>query len=275
MLKTTIVLAVHNQEDLIQECLERLLFFTSGSYEILLFLDGCTDRTHQICYSMNYGRLNNKIKIFETANIYETQINNLGLKKARGELICFMQGDMLVAEDEWNLRMAKPFRWDDVFAVTTRTAHDWIFNRASKDIYKSMKDYELEQNIDWCDILLHVNHRDRTNTQRDEFVIKECVNRGPLIMRAAELKTMGGFDSAFAPQDMDDHDLCFRVRKKLRKKVGLYWVNTYSDTAWGATRKNGKKRWLFLANQKNTRTVWQRHEKQILKTKKEEIRLLK
>lgn len=274
MHRLSIVLAVHNQEDILQECLERILFYTSGSFELLVYLDGCTDRSPQICKKIKNTSAGKKIKIFETNNVFETKLNNLGLETAGGDLICFMQGDMLIGEDAWNQRMAKPFRWDDIFAVTTRTAHDWIINRNSKDIFKNIQDYEPDQNVDWCDILLHVNHRDRSNTQRDEFVIKECVNRGPLLMKTSELKKMGGFDSAFSPQDMDDHDLCYRVRKKIQKKVGLFWVNTYSDVRWGATRKGGEKKWLFLANQKNTRTVWKRHRELILSPKIEEARRL-
>lgn len=197
------------------------------------------------------------------------------MQKAKGDYVCFLQGDMLVAEDEWNVRMSKPFKFNDVFAVTTKTAHDWILNKKSKDLFKKLEEYKTAKEITWCDILSHVNHRDRTNTQRDEFVIKECVNRGPLLMKTPELKEMGGFDSAFEPQDMDDHDLCYRVKKRNGKKVGLYWVNTISKDSWGATRKGGDKRWLFLSNQKNVRLVWERHKTMIEKEKKEEVRKLK
>jgi glycosyltransferase involved in cell wall biosynthesis len=269
------ILAVHNQQDVIQECIERLLFYSSGQFELLVFCDGCTDLTVQICNDLAGVKNDTRLKIYETDNLFETKVNNLGAQKAKGEYICFLQGDMLVAEDEWNERMSKPFKWNDIFAVTTKTAHDWILNEQSKDIFKKLKDYQKEQELNWCDILSHVNHRDRTNTQRDEFVIKECVNRGPLLMQTSELRYMGGFDSAFAPLDMDDHDLCYRVIKKTGKKVGLYWVNTYSDESWGATRKGGGKRWHFLSNQKNVRKVWKRHKDIIMREKKEEVRKLK
>ena len=274
-MKYSFILAVHNQEDVIQECIERLFFYSFGEYELLVFCDGCTDRTVEICNNLSEKNNNKRLQIFETDNLYETRVNNLGLQKALGQFICFLQGDMLIAEDEWNLRMSKPFRWNDIFAVTTKTAHDWIFNDKSKDIYKKLEDYETEQEVNWCDILSHVNHRDRSNTERDEFVIKECVNRGPLLMKTSDLLHMGGFNLAFAPLDMDDHDLCYRVRKKTGKKVGLYWVNTFADEAWGATRKGGGKRWHFLANQKNVRQVWKRHKDIIEKEKKEEVRKLK
>jgi hypothetical protein len=33
---------------------------------------------------------------------------------------------MIIKEHGWNQRMQKPFnKFDDVFAVTSRTAHDW------------------------------------------------------------------------------------------------------------------------------------------------------
>ena len=48
---------------------------------------------------------------------------------------------------------------------------------------------------------------------------------------------MGFFDEEYAPQQLDDHDLMFRMRKKLKKVCGCYWIDFESDPSWGASRK--------------------------------------
>ena len=52
-----------------------------------------------------------------------------------------------------------------------------------------------------------------------------------------DLKELNYFDEAFSPQDMDEHDLMFRMRKKLGKVCGCYWIDFVSDPSWGGTRK--------------------------------------
>ena len=43
------------------------------------------------------------------------------------------------------------------------------------------------------------------------------------------LKELNYFDEEFSPQDMDDHDLMFRMRKKLGKVCGCYWIGMRSE----------------------------------------------
>ena len=75
---------------------------------------------------------------------------------------------------------------------------------------------------------------------------------------------MNYFDEVFSPQDMDDHDLCFRVREKLGKHVGCYWIDYESDSLWGGTREAGQtKQWLLDSNRKNCEIVLDRHAESI------------
>jgi hypothetical protein len=72
-------------------------------------------------------------------------------------------------------------------------------------------------------------------------------------------------DEKFAPLDMDDHDLCFRMMEKLGKIVGCYWIDYISQPNWGGTRINGKPApWQLESNQKNTRIVYDRHKDKIV-----------
>ena len=52
-----------------------------------------------------------------------------------------------------------------------------------------------------------------------------------------DLMKMDYLDEKYSPQDMDDHDLMFRMRKKLKKVCGSYSIDFESDPSWGGTRK--------------------------------------
>lgn len=269
----SIILTVHNKDFLINESLERIKKFTKGKFETIVVLDGCTDKSEEIV--LNFVKSNPKMKfnVQYSPDVFETKANNIGLKEASGEYVIIIQDDMLMNEDSWNVRLTKPFRsYKDVFAVSSNCAHNWVFNPESKHL-------NMTENLDncWCDIINHVDHAGRPwNLSRDVFAVRQCVNRGPLAINHDDLIEMDYLDEEFAPLDMDDHDLCFRMTKKLGKVVGCYWTDFISNFAWGGTHNptGGHKSWFYKSNHKNMKLVWQRHSELINSTRKIENRKL-
>ena len=105
-------------------------------------------------------------------NVFETKANNIGLREAVGDKVIIVQDDMIIKEFGWNMRMEKPFiAFDDVFAVTARTAHNWVKNPNSIH-------YGMKEDLDncWCDVVLHTDHAQRENTPRDIFAVRNSVN---------------------------------------------------------------------------------------------------
>jgi len=269
----SLILTVHNKGFLLKDSLERLKIFTKGNYELIVVLDGCSDDSEQVL--LKFIKLNPKIKIKikYSDDVFETKANNIGLKEAESEYVIIIQDDMLINEGNWNTRLTHPFRrFNDVFAVSANCSHNWKFNRNSKHL-------NMVEDLDncWCDIISHVDHAGKHwGLSRDIFAVRQCVNRGPLAINHSDLITMNYFDEKFAPQDMDDHDLCFRMMKQLGKVVGCYWIDFISDFSWGGTRENGRhKPWLLKANHKNMKLVWERHSDLIRTTRKNESRNLK
>jgi glycosyltransferase involved in cell wall biosynthesis len=250
------ILTVHNKDFLLLQVLESIKIFSTGVFELIIVLDGCTDNSSKIVNIFKKENQNLKIVIIETPDVFETKANNAGLRLATGDIIIIIQDDMLVNEKAWNDRLTKPFRiFDDVFAVTANCAHNWEVNPDSKHIQNS-----ANNNNEWSDILLSVDHANRNTIHRSMFAIRQCVNRGPLAINHADFKALGFFDEDFAPLDMDDHDLCFRMTEKFKKVVGYYGIDYISDLKWGGTRVTGKTAsWLLESNQKNTRIVYKRH----------------
>lgn len=260
----SIILTVHNKEWLIQSVIDGIIKNTNGHYELIIVIDGCTDNSEKVL-SDSLLRSSINYKFIHAPNVFETTANNLGMKAAQGNKIIIVQDDMIIKEKDWNLRMEKPFKaFDDVFAVTSRTAHNWIFNPNSKHL-------GMIDNLDncWCDIVEHVDHADRKQgLLRDIFAVRCSVNRGPLMIDHEDLKKLNYLDEAFAPQDMDDHDLCYRAYKELGKVVGAYWIDYESEDSWGGTRVSGSPApWLLKAHHKNTKIFYDRH-KDLINTRR-------
>lgn len=261
------ILTVHNKGFLLPRVLESLKRYSSGSYELIIVLDGCTDNSIEIAHKFKMDNQFIDIKIIETPDVFETKANNAGLKLATGEIAIIIQDDMVVNESNWNIRLTNPFTtFNDVFAVTANCAHNWEINPNSKHIHTN-----INNGYEWSDILNHIDHANKTNTPRNIFRIRQCVNRGPLAINLADLKVLNYLDESFAPLDMDDHDLCFRMSETLGKVVGCYWIDYISEPNWGGTRIDGKpSQWSLTANQKNVRTVYERHKDKIINKKFED-----
>lgn len=261
----SVILTVHNKEFLIEKVLLGIVKNTIGNYELIVVLDGCTDRSFDIVkdFFEKYGK-NVKYKIIETPDVFETKANNAGLKIADGDYVIIVQDDIIINENGWNKRMQKPFvKFDDVFAVTARTAHNFVLNPNSVHL-------GMVENLDdcWCDILISTDEADCTNIPRDTFAVRSTVNRGPLMINHNDLKKLNYLDEEFSPQDMDDHDLMYRMYKELGKVCGCYWIDYETKNEWGGTRIGGSPAsWLLKSHHKNAKIFYKRN-KNILASRK-------
>jgi len=255
LIKHSLVLTVHNKEFLIKKVIDGIVNNTTGDYELILVFDGCIDQSEKIASDM-LENIDIDYKILYASDVFETKSNNIGLRECTGRYAIIIQDDMVIQELGWNRRMQKPFlKFDDVFAVTARTSHNWIYNEDSKHI-------GMLENLDncYCDILIHCDHSDKSNTPRDTFSVRGSVNRGPLMMNLDDLKTLNYFDEEYAPLDMDDHDLMFRARTELNKVCGCYWINYQSESEWGGTRINGfPAPWYLKSQHKNVKIFYDRY----------------
>lgn len=271
---TSVILTIHNKAWLIDRVLHGIFENSrDDDYELIIVIDGCTDNSESVVESFCELHKPSRVpmKILHAPNVFETKANNLAARSASGETIVIVQDDMVIKENGWLSRMRKPIReFSDIFAVTARTAHNWVYNTSN-----AHERLDVELDNCWCDILLHVDHANRKNTPRDVFAIRESVNRGPLMIRHDVLQKMDYFDEKFSPQDMDDHDLCYRTYKSLGMRSGCYWIDFDTQDEWGGTRVGGSTApWLLKANHKNMKIVWNRHRDLILSDKKNESRIL-
>ena len=88
MIKVSVIIPAYNGDRYIEEAISSILAQTYTDYEIIVVDDGSTDNTQQII--QQYG---DRVKYFTQANQGVAASRNLGLTKAQGEYIAFLDQD--------------------------------------------------------------------------------------------------------------------------------------------------------------------------------------
>lgn len=97
MCKISIIVPIYNSEKYLRKCIESVLKQNYDSYELILIDDGSTDRSGIICdeYANKYGKVN----VVHKENKGVSNSRNIGIKKARGEYILFLDSDDWLEEN--------------------------------------------------------------------------------------------------------------------------------------------------------------------------------
>lgn len=96
MCRLSIVIPVYNVEKYLPKCLDSLLAASDTPYEIILVNDGSTDGSLAVAerYRARYPDL---ITVITTENMGQGNARNVGLEKARGEFLYFIDSDDYLA----------------------------------------------------------------------------------------------------------------------------------------------------------------------------------
>jgi glycosyltransferase involved in cell wall biosynthesis len=262
----SLIVTTHNKDWLTARVIQGIAKHTTGVYELIMVLDGCTDNTEATTYKTleECKEKLTKYKVIYTPDVYETKADNAGFRVSEGKYCIHLDDDMIVNESGWNERLLKPVQvFPDVLAVTANTAHDLTYHKGSRH-------ENMIEDLDycWCDILDYTNIANKkSGLPRDVFAVRDTANRGPVLYVHEKLQQLSYFDEIFAPQNMDDHDLSCRAYKQHGWVSGVYWIDYINPPEWSSTRTDDPfltPQWLYKAHHKNTKIVWNRHKDLIL-----------
>ena len=93
----SIIVPVYNTESYIHRCIDSILAQRYDNFELLLVDDGTPDRSGDICDS--YAMKDSRIRVFHKDNGGVSSARNLGLDRASGDWIAFVDSDDYVKED--------------------------------------------------------------------------------------------------------------------------------------------------------------------------------
>lgn len=97
MVKVSVIVPVYNAERHIEKCVKELLHQTYRNYEVIFVNDGSTDNSVEML--KKYRELDVPTIILSKENGGQATARNLGISKASGEFVCFVDIDDHICED--------------------------------------------------------------------------------------------------------------------------------------------------------------------------------
>lgn len=94
--KVSIIIPIYNAEKYLKECVESVINQDYHNLEIIMIDDGSTDGSKNAC--KHYAEIDSRIQLIEKANSGVSDTRNIGLKKATGDYIAFVDSDDTISE---------------------------------------------------------------------------------------------------------------------------------------------------------------------------------
>lgn len=113
----SIIVPVYNAEKFISRCITSILEQSYRNFELILINDGSTDKSGYICNK--FSSLDKRIITINKENSGVSDTRNLGINKARGPYICFIDADDYI-EKEYLNRLLENKQADFVVSGYTR-----------------------------------------------------------------------------------------------------------------------------------------------------------
>jgi hypothetical protein len=226
----SIVMPIHNQQNIIIKNIKSILYNTVDNFEIILILDYCYDDTEKYIIDYFDNEFNNiysnfiQLKIFKIYDkpYFETKCDNIGFKNSIGIYCLEIQADMEMTEYGYNIHLTKPFNLlTNVIAVSGRCSHN-IFSgggigKLGTDVEKTIEELKINKN---------------------KFYVFESCCRGPLLIDRQKLIEINYLDEENFFQEFSDHEFMLRAYAEKKYICGYVPINYNSPLIDGTWRNN-------------------------------------
>lgn len=148
MVKLSVIVPIYNAEQYLKECINSILLQTLKDIEIILIDDGSTDKSNIICRKLM--ECDKRISLYTTENRGVCAARNLGITKAKGEYVGFVDSDDYIAEEMYEklYEVAIKFDSDMVMCDFNKITQDEKAEKRCSNITEGFYDKEkLEQEI--------------------------------------------------------------------------------------------------------------------------------
>ena len=139
----SIIIPVYNVEKYLKRCLDSVIQQKFNNFEVLLIDDGSTDRSLSIC--QEYANKDSRIKVFHKENGGVSTARNLGLEKAQGKWITFIDSDDWITKDYFEV--LEPLMKNDYELIVFNNYHQEnnnkfvTYNRGFDSNYYNISDF--------------------------------------------------------------------------------------------------------------------------------------
>lgn len=130
----SIIIPVYNVEKYLTKCLDSVLSQTWGDYEVIIVDDGSTDSSPQICDE--YEKKDERIVVVHQENKGISGARNIGIQKARGEWITFLDSD-----DWWEAEYLESMKLKNVELCVC--GYNVLYEESQKDFACNLEQADL------------------------------------------------------------------------------------------------------------------------------------
>ena len=139
----SVIVPVYNSSQWLKECLQSLHEQTLSNIEILCINDGSTDNSREII--KNYMQLDNRFFLVDSRNNGVTNARKIGINKARGKYIGFVDSDDYVTKDFFEKLYDAASHSDADIAIATRQLR---FSETEKNFFYCGKEIININNVE-------------------------------------------------------------------------------------------------------------------------------
>jgi len=185
--KISVIIPTYNQSECLKEAIESVLNQTYKNIEIIVIDDGSTDNTLGVV-----GSFDNKIVCIQQKNKGASSARNIGIKKANGEYLAFLDSDDM-----------------------------WIKNKLEKQIDFIKKNPEIGLLGTGCYQMINIGkviHK-KIFPNKNEILQKDLIKYNPFIQSSVMVKKdvfnhIDLYDEKF--KESEDYDLWLRIAQKYK-----------------------------------------------------------
>ena len=222
----SITVPVYNQEQIIVENLTSIVQKTSGTFELIIICDACSDATESNILTWHSSlqtvpHLTRVLVLTSSQPLFETSADNLGFFCSRGKYFLEIQADMKILDTGYNMRLLQPFLRDPtIIGISGRCCCNFSITLGYGKLGMSMESTIQELGID-----------------PNYYYIGNTCNREPLLLDGEKVKELGYLDEQNFFLDDSDHDLFARAYVQKGWICGYVPIDVYAPIANGSTRK--------------------------------------
>lgn len=136
-MKISIIIPVYNVEHYLDKCLKSVINQTYNNLEIIIINDGSTDNSAQIC--KRYQAIDDRITLINNENMGLSESRNIGIKKASGDFIMFLDSDDWLDKETCKKSINLAIKYDTELVF-------WSYIREYKNVSLPKELYNINNN---------------------------------------------------------------------------------------------------------------------------------
>jgi len=255
--KFNYIVPIFNKEDILSLTLEGIENCASKESEIILVVDGCTDKSEAIVDTFIKNSSHKTIKLL-MPNVHMLLSVNEGIKHVKNGFSVIMQDDIILEDMDMEQKVIDLYnRIRNLGMISFRYGLNLKKAPFSESLKNGFKGF-----VDVCDTIQSPDdYADYLQGDYGKFYPRMCAINGPDVIPWSLLSKIGSFDEKLAPYGYDDPEYCLRALK-LNFINGLFPVKYTSEEEWGGSRRS--EAYKKEANRillRNRNYVWKKHGK--------------